>query len=45
MANCALQTNMAAEVDGLRRDKKRESRREEEDDESSDRYVAIIGCR
>lgn len=27
---------MAAEVDGLRRDKKRESRREEEDDESSD---------
>ena len=38
-----LRTNMAAEVDGLRREKNlRESRREEEDDEPSDRYVKII---
>ena len=38
-----LQTNMAAEVDGLRREKNlRESRREEGDDEPSDRYVKII---
>ena len=36
------QTNMAAEVDGLRREKNvRESRREEEDDEPSDRYVKL----
>ena len=38
-----LQTNMAAEVDGLRREKNlRQSRKEEEDDEPSDRYVKII---
>lgn len=36
---------MAAEVDGLRGDKKRETRREEEDDESSDRYVGSIDDR
>jgi len=36
---------MAAEVDGLRRDKKRDSKREEEDDESSDRYVTIMNDR
>lgn len=36
---------MAAEVDGLRGDKKRDTRKEEEDDESSDRYVGIIDDR
>lgn len=36
-----LQTNMADEVDGLRKEKKRESRREDDDDESTDRYGKI----
>ena len=30
---------MAAEIFGVREDRKRESRKEEEDDESSDRYT------
>lgn len=35
----ALETNMAAEVDGFTKEKKRESRKEQDNEESSDRYA------